>query len=167
MQLVIERRVPVLLRWLPFDTGPRVARLWLEDLAELGHGFRLGVEWSVLILATVPNPPPACEQNIQVNSLLINNLKETKHHISSGDNQKTNRDDIFFFFGGGLSDKRDTMNVIDQKVLYINILYININWPIKLSCQLELVSNDDQRIKYLKAVEVVHPPRSLTDVHLG
>lgn len=165
MQLVIERRVPVLLRWLPFDTGPRVARLWLEDLAELGHGFRLGVEWSVLILATVPNPPPACEQNIQVNSLLINNLKETKHNVSSGDNQKTNRDDIFFFFW--LSDKRDTMNVIDQKVLYIKILYININWPIKLSYQLELVSNDDQRIKYLKAVEVVHSPTSLTDVHLG
>lgn len=71
----------------------------------------------------------------------------------------------FFFFW--LSDKRDTMNVIDQKVLYIKILYINISWPIKLSYQLELVSNDDQRIKYLKAVEVVHPPWSLTDVHLG
>lgn len=80
----------------------------------------------MLILATVPNPTPACEQNIQVNSLLINNLKETKHHVSSRDNQKTNRDDIFFFFFW-LSDKRDTMNVIDQKVLYIKILYININ----------------------------------------
>lgn len=74
---------------------------------------------------------------------------------------------ISFFFFFWLSDKRDTMNVIDQKVLYIKILYININWPIKLSYQLELVSNDDQRIKYLKAVEVVHSPTSLTDVHLG
>lgn len=165
MQLVIERRVPVLLRWLPFDTGPCVARLWLEDLAELGHGFRLGVEWSVLILATVPNPTPACEQNIQVNSLLINNLKR-QNTIYQVETIKKQIEMLSFFFFW-LSDKRDTMNVIDQKVLYINILYININWPIKLSCQLELVSNDDQRIKYLKAVEVVHPPRSLTDVHLG
>lgn len=73
---------------------------------------------------------------------------------------------ISFFFFGFLT-REMTMNVIDQKVLYIKILYININWPIKLSYQLELVSNDDQRIKYLKAVEVVHSPTSLTDVHLG
>lgn len=123
----------MLRRCLPFDTGPCVASLWLEDLAELGHGFRLGVEWSMLILATVPNPTPACEQNIQVNPLLINNLKETEHHISCGDSQ-TAKINMTVFFSFYLPDKRDNMHVIDPKDLYVKSIYmyryINNSWPI-------------------------------------
>lgn len=71
------------LTWRPCRTRPRLQTWRGMECADTGH---------------CPQSAPSVWTEYTSQFPSDKQSKETKHHISSGDNQKTNRDAIFFFF---------------------------------------------------------------------
>lgn len=61
------------------ELAPVIASLSSEDLTELFSCLSKGLVWSVLILTSIPNSPPACEEYIQIFGCMTHNLFIQQH----------------------------------------------------------------------------------------